>query len=249
LDRLFIVDSEINEVTAAFDIVQANLFETPPAGGSSSNQWDTTENTGAEPEPNREPTGITYCVSDGHFYVSNDDSAYIYRYSFDGTNLTAIDAVSTSGIASDPEGITCDPGTGRIYVIGGVDLSIVVYSYDSGFVLEEIIDLPATARNPNGVPADAEGIAFDPGSGHLFVVSDPDKAIFEYDLSGTFVQKFDISGFLPSPIAPQGLSIGPSSANPQQTSFYIADGMVDNDVDPNERDGRIFEAIITRMTN
>jgi hypothetical protein len=245
-DTLFIADSEINEVAPAFDVVQANIFQTPRTGSSTIGQWDTTQNTGAEPVRNREPTGITYCPGDGHFYVSNDDADHIYRYAYDGISLTAVDAVSTQGVASDPEGITCDPATGLIYVIGGIEVSVLVYSYSSGFVLENVIDLPSTAGNPNGFPNDAEGIVFDPGSNHLFIVAAKDDRIYEYDTSGVFIKSFDISTFSPNPRSAQGLTIGPSSANPQQTSFYISDAMWDNDSDPNERDGRIYEAVITR---
>jgi hypothetical protein len=247
-DTLFIADSEINEVAAAFNVVQANIFSTPLTGSSTLNQWDTTQNTGAEPVANREPTGITYCPGDGHFYVSNDDADHIYRYAFDGSTLTAVDAVSTSGVASDPEGVTCDPATGLIYVIGGIEVSVLVYSYSGGFVLENVIDLPTTAGDPNGFPNDAEGIAFDPGSNHLFIVAAKDDRIYEYDTAGVFIKSFDISTFSPNPRSAQGLTIGPSSSDPQQTSFYISDAMWDNDSDPNERDGRIYEAIITRAT-
>jgi hypothetical protein len=94
-------------------------------------QWDTAQNTGSELVANRESTGITYCVGDEHFYVSNDDSDYIYRYSFNGTSFTAVDAVSASGIAGDHKGVTCNPSTGLIYVIGDVELSILAYSQQS----------------------------------------------------------------------------------------------------------------------
>jgi hypothetical protein len=247
-NTLFVADSEINEVAPAFDVVQANIFQTPLTGTNTLDKWDTTQNTGAEPVANREPTGITYCPGDGHFYVSNDDADHIYRYAYDGTSLTAVDAVSTRGVASDPEGITCDPATGLIYVIGGIEVSIIVYSYNSGFVLEDIIDLPTTAGNPNGYPNDAEGIAFDPGSNHLFIVAANEDRIYEYDVFGVFIKSFDIGTFSPNPRSAQGLTIGPSSQDPQQTSFYISDAMWDNDSDPNERDGRIYEAIITRAT-
>ena len=248
-DRLIITDSEINEVSAAFDIVQANVFATTLDVSATLDQWDFTQNTGAEPSSNREPTGIAYCAGDGHFYVSNDDTDYIYRYSYDGTSFTAVDAVSTRPLANDPEGVTCDPSTGEIYVIGGVDVSILVYSYDSGFVFERFIDLPSTAGDPNGFPNDSEGIAFDPGSGHLFVMAANDNTIYEYDTDGVFVQKFDIGGFSPTPTAAQGISVGRSSSNPEQTSFYIVDGGVDNNDNSNERDGHVYEAIITRATN
>ncbi|MEJ2139056.1 MAG: hypothetical protein P8Y61_06360 [Gammaproteobacteria bacterium] len=220
--RLFIVDSEINEILSAFDIVQANVFQTPTAGGTTFAQWDTTVQTGNEPSRNREPTGIAYCENDGHFYVSNDDQRYIYRYAFDGTNLTAVDSFSVSGTIPDAEGITCDPATGRLYLVGGVDLTIGVLNYDNGFSLEEVISIEASAGSSAGIPEDAEGIAFDPASGHLFVLSGPDRAIFEYTTEGVFIQKFDIGSFSPRPSAAQGLSIGVASDDPGATSFYIA---------------------------
>ena len=244
--HLIIADSEINEIPSAFSIVQANLFETPLAGGTTFNDWNTTINTGNEPVHNNEPTGIIYCEYDGHFYVSNDDARRIFRYAYDGSSLTAVDSFSTSGYANDAEDITCDPATGRLYVIGGTEQNVLVLRYQGGFVLEENISLPVTAGTPSGIVTDPEGIAFDPGSGHLFIVSTPDKAIFEYTTAGVFVKKFSISGFSPSPRQPQGLAIGPSSNNESGTSFYIADAMDDNDYDPNERDGRIFEARINR---
>jgi hypothetical protein len=246
--RLFIADSEINEVAPAFAVVQADLFEVDPAGNSLFHQWDLTQLTGNEPSPNEEPTGIAYCADDAHFYASNDDADLIYRYEYngDGSPFTAVGAVSTRPDSDDPEGITCDPASGRLYVIGGVNINISVYEYNGGFALQEVLDLVTTAGNPSGIPSDAEGITYDPVSGHLFVVSDPDAAIFEYTTSGIFIQKFDIDGLSPRPVAPQGISIGTSSVNPQNMSFYLADGMVDNDSDPNERDGRIYELEIQR---
>ena len=245
-DRLFITDSEINEVSQAWSVVGASLFEASASGSNLFDQWDLTQQTGNEPLRNREPTGITFCPGDAHFYISNDDMKLIYRYAYDGSVITAVDAISTQPHTNDPEGITCDPANGRLYVIGGAGINILVYRYNAGFELVEVLDLVATAGTPAGVPSDAEGIAFDPVSGHLFVVSSPDRAIFEYTSSGVFVKKFNIGGFSPRPVNPQGLSIGPSSANSQAMSIYIADGGVDNDQDPNERDGRIYEAEIQR---
>ncbi len=244
--RLFIADSEINEVPAAFDIVQANLFETSPTVDMLFDQWDLTQRTGNEPALNREPTGIAFCAGDDHFYVSNDDTDRVYRYAYDGRSFTAVDAVSTRPYSNDPEGITCDPDSGRIYVIGGVDINILVYEYSEGFVLRDVLDLPATAGTSAGIPDDPEGITYDPVSGHVFVMSAPDRTLYEYATSGLFIQKFNIEGFTPRPRKPQGISIGASSSNPGTMSFYIADGGVDNDHDPAERDGFIYEAEIQR---
>jgi hypothetical protein len=80
----------------------------------------------------------------------------------------------------------------------------------------------------------------------LFVLSNRDNAIFEYTTSGSFIKKFDLSSLVPREIGAQGLSVGATSNDPNSTSFYVADGMVDNDSDPNERDGRIYELKINR---
>ena len=244
--HLFIADSEINEVTPVFSQIQANIFETQLAIDSVLNQSDLTLITGNEPLRNKEPTGITYCTNDNHFYVSNDDADLVYRYQFDGLNFIAVDSVSTRPNSVDPEGITCDPFSGHIYVISGEGLTIQVYSYNSGFILEEELNLVTTAGTQQGIPSDPEGITYDPTSDHLFVVSGPDEAIFEFTTSGVFVRKYDISGFTPKPISPQGLTIGPSSTDPLSESFYITDGGIDNDFDPSERDGIIYEALIHR---
>jgi hypothetical protein len=244
--RLFIVDSEINEVPKAFDIIQANLFSTSADGSTTFAQWDLTESTNAEIKPNNEPTGIAYCASDEHFYISNDDTRKIYRYSFDGFDFVAVDAFSTSGLNDDPEGMSCDPRTGRLYVIGGTEPSVVILRYNDGFVLEDAYELRDTAGSRSYVPIDAKGIAFDPASRHLFILSSRDKAIFEYTLAGSYVKKLSIQDILPKKHKAQGLSIGISTDNSQTESFFIADGLKDNDSDARERDGRIYELRIIR---
>lgn len=245
--NLLIADSEIDEIPAVWDNESYNMFETNLMGTQLIGKYDITP-TPSGILKNKEATGIAYCGRDGHYYVSNDDSKLIYRYSFvSGSGFTLTDTTSTSGATTDAEGITCDSQTGRIFVIGGVDRNIVIYRYGSnGFVLDKVIDLKTTAGVPAGIPSDPEGIAFDAVSGHLFVMSNDDDAIFEYTDTGVFLDKFDISGFSPAPSQPQGISIGPSSVTVGAESFYISDAMVDNDYDPNERDGRIFEAEIQR---
>ena len=73
--RLFITDSEIEEVPEAFAIVGANVFEVSPAGDVLYATYDLTR------LGNNEPTGITYNEFDGFFYVSNDNNQRITRYS------------------------------------------------------------------------------------------------------------------------------------------------------------------------
>lgn len=245
--QLLITDSEINEVPEVFDLVEASAFALPPTGTSLDNHWDLTQITGNEPFRNREPTGITFCPLDKHFYITNDDLKLIYRYAYVNLEFVAVDSVLTSAVTLDPEGITCDPLTGDLYVIGGTAANISVYKYDNGFSLSHVLTLSETAGHPDGVLSDAEGIVFDPVSRNLFVISDPVKSIIEYTLSGKFVRKFPLAAFVPAPISPQGLTIGPSTVDPARMAFYIADAGLDNDQVPEERDGVIYEVLITRV--
>lgn len=245
---LLLTDSEIDELPI-YNCITANIFQVSLSGDTVYKTWDTTI-VGPNHEPrNREPTGITYCPTDKHFYISNDDGdRLIYRYSFDDGKFTAIDWVSTLAWVDDPEGISCDPQTGFIYTVSGIDMKIAVFSYSNslGFNLEAVLDLFETAGTPSGVPSDPEGIVVDPVSGNLFVISGSDRAIYEFTTAGVFIKKFDVSGFNPRPSKAAGLGIGPSSTNPNQMSFYFTDRLVDPDSDANARDGALYEAAIRR---
>ena len=241
--HLFIADSEINEVAAAFALIGANIFEISLNGDTLYDSYDLTA------LGNTEPTGIAFSPVDGHFYVTNDDDTTVTRYSYSpGFGFAFdddVDTVSSAGM-DDPEGITVDPLTGLIYVADGGAESIIVYSYDgSGFDVLDILDLQALNAGPDS-RADPEGIAFDFATGHLFVVSQPDVAIFEYTTAGIFVAKYDLTTLTPATIAPQGLTFAPASgagASRPGASLYIADGRIDNGQDPDERDGAVYEVL------
>ena len=244
--HLFIADSEINEVSEVFDLVGANVFEISPDGETLYASFDLTL------LGNNEPTGITYTACDGYFYVTNDDANTITRYAFSPETGFAIDDVvdtlSTAGMG-DPEGIASDSATGLLYVIDGNTESIIVYSYDgggSGFNLQETLDLDVLNAPPE-TPADPEGIAYDRDTGHLFVVSAPDDAVFEYTTAGNFVAIYDLTVLAPLAIKPHGLTFAPTSDegdHPLSNGLYFADALIDNNRDPEERDGAIYEAFV-----
>lgn len=244
LGGLLLVDSEINEVREAFDSIGATWFLASMDLELVTRQWDMTAVDGVEQVRNLESTGIAYCEQDGHVYVTNDDLDLLFRYSYDGETFRVVDFVSTAPQTDDPEGVTCDPETGILYVVGGEDANIVAYAYNGNFSLHETLELHDTALHRHGKLDDVEGIAFDPVSRHLFVVSDLAKRIVEFDLAGRFVSKFELDELSPPPIAPQGLTIGPSSIDPDRRSMFLVDGGLDNDEFPEERDGAIYELMI-----
>jgi len=222
-NHLYIADSEINE-TIQFE--GNNIFETNLLGDQIIREIASN---------NTEPTGITYNEFDGFFYVCNDNTQIITRYDDNLNNpLATVRTADDLATATDPEGITSDPATGILYVSDGVTggRQVLIYNSDlqfqSSFTVPEVID--------------PEGIAFNTQNGNLFIVSSADMAIFEYTTTGTFIAEYDISGFSPTPISPQGLTFAPTSDpndDPNNMAVYIADAMVDNDPD-----GRVFEADI-----
>lgn len=242
--HLFIADSEIDEISEIWDC--ANVFEISLAGDESFNTFDIYA-PGGNPCPahnKRELTGITYSAFDGFFYFTDDDNKVILRYSgnLEAPALAAVDIVADDSTARDPEGITCDPNTGNLYVVSGNDnntvVQILVYNSDLQFITSYTV--ADRIVNP-------EGIAYNPVNNHLFLVSRREKEIFEYTLNGLYVDEYDISNFSPAPTRPQGLSFAPSSDpldDPGNFHLYIVDTQLDNEANPNERDGIVYEAEI-----
>ncbi len=236
--HLFISDSEINEIPEVWAEVGANVFEVSTGGNVLYGAYDS---------GNSEPTGITWNAFDDHFYISNDNSATIHRYSFDGASFTEVDSVSTLPDAEDPEGIASDPRSGQIYIIDG-GKKIQIYEYSGAFVLLETLSLddPLLENPPYGIPTDPEGIAFDAESGHLLVVSGnpADNAIFEYTTAGSFVARYPLNPMSPRPIAAQGAAVMPVAGIEDRTRVFLPDGRIDNNQDPEERDGILYQARI-----
>jgi hypothetical protein len=276
-DHLFITDAEIEEVATVWATVQANVFEVS-RDGTFVKKYDLTD-PDARAGDQREPTGIAYGGRDGSdhvFYVTNDDTQKLYRYLFNTTDgfKPPTHSISTCAAGLDsPEGVTVDDA-GNIYVVddtrdklrpcvdGNKTIGVYTWTAASGFALSKTMDL--VALNPAGPnPKGPEGIAFDAGSGNLFLVSQRDLpgAVFEYTKSGTYVDRHSIGDFevstpvglppasggahgLTKPVAPQGMTFGPASADSTPGAFYVADGGIDNNhrtLGELERDGVIWE--------
>jgi len=235
-NHLFLSDSEINEI----DTIWAceNIFEISLAGDQVFNTFDAYSFSGDScPASNRrEPAGITYSSFDGFFYIVNDNENLLLRYNaqFESPPLDSVHIPGDLPTANDPEGITCDPNTGNLYIaIGqsGVIPQVLVYSPQ--LVLISHFSVEGTVRDP-------QGIAYSSLTEHLYLVDSVTKIIFEFTTDGEYVDEFDISSF-PGIRSPQGLAFAPSSDptdDPDTFNLYIADGHSTMSV----LDGRIYEA-------
>lgn len=224
--HLYLVDSEIDEIPEVFN--GDNVFEVSLLG----NRLHRTVTSN-----NAEPTGITYNALDRFFYVTNDVTKKLTRYD-DRLNmpLATVDTRDAVAGADDPEDVASDPATGFLYVADGAQGGRQVLVYDSNLAFQYSFSVASRVQDP-------EGIAFHPALKHLFLVSAPDKNIFEYTLDGRYVEEYDYRGFSPKPTRASGLTFAPTSDpkdNPAALSLYMSDRGLDN-----YPDGRVFEMSIT----
>jgi hypothetical protein len=184
-----------------------------------------------------EPTGAAWNPGNGHYYFSDDHGYGVWDLNpgIDGQVGTADDSwTSFSTIAEngDPEGIAYDNWHDRLFVSDGVNREVYQYTMEGTLVGQFDVEVHGLT--------DPEGIEFNPLSGTLFVLGNgTTHAIIETTTSGSLLQTIDISD---SPIInPAGLAYAPASDGSGPSHFYIVDRGIDNDIDPNENDGKMYE--------
>ena len=224
---LLIADGEVEEISKLF--TGKNLFQTSLTG-SLQKTFTTTAFS-------NEPTGVAYNPANRFLYFSDDDKRKIFQLNpgGDGQYNTKDDIVtsfSTTSFGSrDPEDVTYSPTTGNLFIVDGVGTQ--VYEVTTKGTLVSQFDTATFGLK------DPEGIFIDPGSGHLFMVGFPANLVFELTTTGELVRTYDISAA--KAIKPAGITIAPSSNDSSKQSLYIVDRAVDNDGNPNQNDGRIYE--------
>jgi hypothetical protein len=227
LGSLLISDGEVDEMPSYF--TGRNLFQTSLSG--------TLQRTLTTMDFSNEPTGVAYNPANRFLYIADDNKRRVFQLNpgADGNYNTADDVVSSFSTtvwgSNDPEDIVYSTTSGTLFIVGGADDNVYQVT-TSGTLLSQF------NTNVFGLH-DPEGIAIDPNSGNLFMVGFPANLVFEFTTSGQFVRTYDISAA--NALKPAGLTFAPSSQNPYELSLYIVDRAVDNDTDPNENDGRLYE--------
>ena len=122
----------------------------------------------------------------------------------------------------NPQGMAVDPQNGHLFILDATGPRLVRVEPDSdeGFANALItqIDLQLTGL------IDPRGLALDPTTGHLHVLSQGEQRLYELTEAGQLVTTRDVSGFELN--VTQGMvfaNSGDLTDDPEQTSLYIAD--------------------------
>jgi hypothetical protein len=240
-DTLLMSDSEVNEISSLF--TGDNVFEIDYPSG-------TLLDTASTIDFSDEPVGVAYNPANGHVFISHDNGGgFVYEVDpgNDGSYFTEDDDVSSfrSGAfgSGDPEGITFCRAQGFLYIADGVDSEVYEVDPGSNGIFDGVPpegDDQVSHFDTGGPGAtDPEAITYDTISGNLYVLGNPTDTMLEMTTGGTLVRTIDISAA--DPPNPSGLAYGPGSVNSAFNNVYISDRGVDNNSDPNENDGQIFE--------
>ncbi len=230
--RLLISDSEVEENHP--DWKGKNVFESTTAGSLVATCVTTAFSN--------EPTGTAVNPNNDHIFFSDDNNNKIYEIDLgaDGQYCTADDTVSSASTSADAEGVAY--GQNMIFVAGGIDAEVYMFSLGPDGVLGGGDDGRVTHFDTYAMGIrDLEGIEYNPDSGTLFIVSTTggDKTLVETTTNGAVVNTYDLT-FLGS-IRRSGLAYAPGSQNPAVKNIYMASRGVDNGADPKENDGKVYE--------
>ncbi len=241
-DRLMVSDGEVEETVGGITHFQgANIWETTRSGSVIRSANVSRVPPTVVPMTN-EPTGVAFDSHTGLYYFSDDGAkkVHILNPGADGLVGTSDDTwsmFSTVAEDDDPEGITFDTFGGHLFVVDGLNRE--VYEYTTGGGLLNHFDVLQY-----GI-VDPEGIQFNPVSGTLFVLSN-DKSgtgtqtlVAEVTRTGSLVKTIDMTAA--SIVKPADIAYAPASNGSGATNFYVVDRGIDNNTDPNENDGRMYE--------
>jgi hypothetical protein len=235
---LIVVDSEVDE-SPHYD--NANIWFWKP-GGAVLKAFKTTGYS-------VEPTDVT--IGAGILYITDDsaDRIFVVKKGPDkgwGTPDDVVVEIPTRPFGSnDPAGIGF--GVNSLFITDGDNTTSDHRVYrlrrgpdgvfegtgpGSDDIVSHFDTLPLGISKPSDV-------VYRGASKHLFIVSAQEEIIVETTLAGAHVATYDMGHT--SLITAAGIAFATGSEAPTETHVYVSDRGLDNEDNPNENDGRIFE--------
>jgi sugar lactone lactonase YvrE len=247
--KLWISDSEVDE--SGF-WKQRNLFI--------GNRRGALQKTRRLDKATVEPEGISWYPGSKSLFVADDDKYAIFRFGRgrDGKTGTRDDkvqkVVNTLRYSSgDAEGVTWHSRRGKLDMLIWTDSTTrKIYELKRGRdhrfgTRDDVLKrqfVVSTFTNPRGRRlTDPNGVYFDRKTGHLFTVSSKQGFVLETTLAGAFVQTIDMPFCRTALNGCRGFSdlVFAPGTDGSPRRLYLTDRGVDNDVDPAENDGRLYQ--------
>jgi hypothetical protein len=243
-NRLLVSDSEVDEMPPYFPPAYKNVFFSTFSGTQTGSCSTTTPTrTGFS----NEPTGVAVDRINNRIYFSDDDANKIFevRLGPDNTYCTSDDIVTSVSVGSlyniqDAEDIAY--GNNTVYIGGGDDAEVYIIPLGPNGVLAGGDDGAMTHFDTASLGFSIlEGLGYNWDSGTLLLASpaSSDKYIGEVTTTGTLLRAYDLSYV--SIGHREDAAYAPGSINPAINTLYISDRGTDNDSNPNENDGEIYE--------
>jgi hypothetical protein len=238
-NRIMVTDGEVEETVGGITHFEgANVWEMT-FGGSVLRTANISKVQPTVVPMSNEPTGVAYDPAQDLYYFTDDGQKAVFRLNPGADDVvgTVDDSWNSFGVNvfgnGDPEGIAYDTAHNCIFVADGVNAE--VYQYTTTGSLIGHFDVGAF-----GVQ-DPESVEYNPISGTLFVLSNRASGpiVVETSLDGTLIQTINVAAA--GARKPAGLAYAPASDGSGAFRFYVADRGVDNNSDPNEVDGKIYE--------
>jgi len=232
--KLLISDSEVDEIPALWK--GKNFFVAKRGGRLLA--------TGTFKKFTLEPEDLAWDGKDKALFVTDDDLDRVFRVGRGkdkklGTrDDVVITVLHTHRFGSfDPEGLAWRGGRKPMLIVSD-STNRRVYKIQRGrdrrFGTRDDI-VKSFGTHKYGFTT-AEDVAV--RGKHLFIVSSRQTFILETTLKGGLVKKIDISGL--GIKSASGIAFAPGTDSGRSRLYLTASG-VDNNVDPNENDGRLFE--------
>jgi hypothetical protein len=256
---LLIADSEVDELTIPPNAVQykgVNLFESSLTGAlvATMTTWYTPTQIFSD-----EPTGVTLNPANNNLFISDDDANRVYEvdpgtdgivWPGPGSDDTVTSFRTADFGNQDPEGVTYASDLGTLFIVDGLNAEVYHVSPGVNGIFDGLApagdDVLINQFDMTGLGSiNPEGIAYNPDTGRLYVVGSPWNDLYEVTTEGTLVRIIDIKA-APA-VRPSGLAYAPSSVSPGVMNIYIAARGIDENANPLENDGQVYE--MTLPTN
>jgi hypothetical protein len=241
-NRLVVSDGEVEETVNGITHFQgANVWELSLSGVIQRTANISNRPPTSTPMTN-EPAGIAYNPSNRHYYVSADTTRRVFDLNTGADRLigTADDTwtfFNTHASNTDPEGIAYSTANGNLFVADGVNREIFQYTTTGALVGN--FDVQRYGIN------DPNSVEYNPDSNTLFVLSDRlsgtgnQRLVIETTITGSLIRTIDVGAS--NSFRQDGIAYAPASDGSGAKRFYIVDRVLDNNLDPNAVDGKLYE--------